>query len=342
MSTDMSKIETELIEHIRIVFKEELIRCPDLNTQWNLARFCRARNYDVKKVEKMLDHYFKWRKEKNIQAISAMPLDIFQPLIDVHETGLYGTTREGLPIVIERLGFTNVKELLKPEYDDIRENYMLRLYEGIFTIVLPIASQTISKRVDKLFIIYDVKNVNLPRIFDSKFQQFMKFMIATVQDYYPELLGKLIVVNASFLIKSAWTIVKPWLDKKTRKKIELYGDVPLQEIGKYVDINKLPEFLGGKNKTPLKDNHGPWKKHVDLAFQRKTFILEDRTPEFMYFYTEDEKKKAIRRIEMNNFYGTASEQKVKDEWYLETEENIVQEVRHVDVRMKIHYNSSQQ
>ena len=309
--------ETELIAYLREAFKVELELYPDSNTQWNLARFCRARNHDAKKTEKMLRNYFNWRRTKNIQAISAMPLDVFQPLIDAHETGLYGATRDGRPIVIERLGVSNVKVLLDPKYDSIREDYMLRLYEGIFTIVFPIASKTVGRRVDQLFIIYDVQGVNISKIFDAKFKKFMKFMIATVQDYYPEILGKLFIVNASLMIKSAWTVVRPWLDKKTRDKIELHSGVPLEALSKYVDVSSLPTFLGGQNTTPLKENSGPWKEHVDRAFQRKTFILEDRSPEFEYFYTEEEKQAALKRIEQGNFYsgGTGKEKPASNDGY---------------------------
>ena len=181
--------ENELIVRLREVFRTDLERCPDLDTHWNLSRFCRARNHDLKKVGKMLRNYFEWRKRKNIQVICAMPLDVFMPLNDVHETGLYGTTRDGMPIVIERLGFSDVNEILKPEYDSIREEYMLRLYEALFTIIFPIASKTANRRIDQLFVIYDLKNVSISKIIDEKFQQFMKFMISTVQDYYPERLG---------------------------------------------------------------------------------------------------------------------------------------------------------
>jgi len=42
-------------------------------------------------------------------------------------------------------------------------------------------------------------------------------------DYYPEIMGKLVIVNAPFIFTGVFAIIKGWLDEKTRRKISLLG-----------------------------------------------------------------------------------------------------------------------
>ena len=39
------------------------------------------------------------------------------------------------------------------------------------------------------------------------------------QDYYPESLGQLMIVNAPYLFSGVWATVKSFIDEVTRKKI---------------------------------------------------------------------------------------------------------------------------
>lgn len=66
------------------------------------------------------------------------------------------------------------------------------------------------------------------------------------------------IVNAPWTFSTVWAVVKGWVDEKTRSKIQILSGDPLPELLKYIDIEQLPEFLGGKNQTELTDDHGPW------------------------------------------------------------------------------------
>ena len=53
--------------------------------------------------------------------------------------------------------------------------------------------------------------------------QVIKFILRLSQDYYPEILGKMVIVNAPFFFQGIYSIIKGWFDEKTRKKISLFG-----------------------------------------------------------------------------------------------------------------------
>jgi len=85
-------------------------------------------------------------------------------------------------------------------------------------------------------------------------------------DYYPEIMGNLYIVNAPFLFAGIWTIIKSFIDEKTRAKIKIIGSGWQTTLLENVDKEKLPIFLGGTcmcggtKEAPLcmTSNAGPW------------------------------------------------------------------------------------
>lgn len=65
------------------------------------------------------------------------------------------------------------------------------------------------------------------------------------QDYYPETLGKLLVINAPSSFTIIWAVVKPWLAKETIAKIDILGTDYKDVLLTYVDAENLPSTLGG-------------------------------------------------------------------------------------------------
>ena len=46
-----------------------------------------------------------------------------------------------------------------------------------------------------------------------------KLLIDLLQKRFPENLGNLHILNAPFIFQACWTIIKPWIDKRTVKKV---------------------------------------------------------------------------------------------------------------------------
>jgi len=81
------------------------------------------------------------------------------------------------------------------------------------------------------------------------------------QNNYPDQLGMLYIVNSPWSFTAVWSIVKGWLDEKTRAKIHIVGGKPIKHLINYIDEDSIPDFLGGKNDTPLMNDHGPWNDY---------------------------------------------------------------------------------
>ena len=107
------------------------------------------------------------------------------------------------------------------------------------------------------------------------------------QDYYPETMGNLFIVNAPMLFSGIWKICKGFLDEVTRKKIKILGGTFLPTLLQHADEESIPSFLGGKCTCSeyeggcLRSYAGPWndfeltsagirdKKMVPIAYEEQ-------------------------------------------------------------------------
>jgi hypothetical protein len=81
------------------------------------------------------------------------------------------------------------------------------------------------------------------------------------QDYYPETMGRLLVINAPSSFTAIWTVVKPWLAKDTVGKIDILGGNYREVLIDVVGEENLPEGFGGKCKCVGGceiGSEGPW------------------------------------------------------------------------------------
>ncbi len=65
--------------------------------------------------------------------------------------------------------------------------------------------------------------------------------------YYPERLGYMLIVNAPWIFKPLWAMIKPWIDPNTVSKIRIFGYNDYQEeLKKLIDVKDIPKEYGGE------------------------------------------------------------------------------------------------
>jgi hypothetical protein len=81
------------------------------------------------------------------------------------------------------------------------------------------------------------------------------------QNYYPERLGKMYLINAPWGFSTVFSVVKGWLDPVTVEKIHVLGGGYQSELLKQIPAENLPTTFGGtcqcKGGGELSDE-GPW------------------------------------------------------------------------------------
>ena len=71
-------------------------------------------------------------------------------------------------------------------------------------------------------------------------------LLFILDNNFPELSGKVQIINAPYLFSTAWACIKNWLPPQTAEKINIVGSDYLKHIYAYVDAEHWPKSLGGK------------------------------------------------------------------------------------------------
>jgi CRAL/TRIO domain len=141
-------------------------------------------------------------------------------------------------------------------------------YENFLTERLPASSEIVGHPVETSCTILDLNNVSL-----RYFYQVKDYVLAASkigQDYYPECMGKFYIINAPYLFAGIWTVIKPWLDEVTVKKIQIMSTGHKEVLLKQIAAENLPAEFGGICKCEelggcAMSNAGPWNKASETA-----------------------------------------------------------------------------
>ena len=83
--------------------------------------------------------------------------------------------------------------------------------------------------------------------------------------YYPETLGKLVIVNAPSFFTMMFGMVKSFVNEKTRRNFFILGDDYREQLLELIDADQLPAFLGGSCRDCdnveggcMYSDKGPW------------------------------------------------------------------------------------
>ena len=90
---------------------------------------------------------------------------------------------------------------------------------------------------------------------------YVKQASAMSQNYYPERLGRLYLINAPWGFSTVFSVVKGWLDPITVEKIHVLGSGYQKELLGQVPAENLPVIFGGTCDCPggcALSDEGPW------------------------------------------------------------------------------------
>lgn len=132
-------------------------------------------------------------------------------------------------------------------------------YERLADPRLPACSRKSGQLLETCCTIMDLKGVGLTKA--GQVYAYIKQASALSQNYYPERLGRLYLINAPWGFAGVWGIVKGWLDPVTVQKIHILGGSYQKELLAQVPPESLPKEFGGICECPggckLSDM-GPW------------------------------------------------------------------------------------
>lgn len=294
---NIEALEEPLIARLRKDLGELLAEQPELNTAFHLRRFLHARDNDYKKAHAMLRDCLLFRKSKNMARIAAIDMNSerIRKFRDYYTAGHYGFDNEGRLLIIERVGFYDYKNMAKDFTIADIEDYIIQLQERILFIEMPILSELAGRRIDRVTLILDLKNLSLSKLLKPTFRQFISTAMRVTSDYYPEMMGKSIFINAPLGTQSMWSVIKLGLDAKTAAKFEITGDNGRKVLSKLLDFDKLPLEIGGKNTVSLQHGYGPYMDEIRRSYAAKRLFLGDRELEYKWFWTDEERESLAKQ-----------------------------------------------
>ena len=133
-------------------------------------------------------------------------------------------------------------------------------YEKLADPRLPACSRKAGKLLETCCSIMDLKGVGITRV--SSVYGYVKQASAISQNYYPERLGKLYLINAPWGFSSVFNVVKGFLDPVTVQKIHVLGSGYQSELLGQVPAENLPKDFGGKcecDRGCMFSDMGPWQ-----------------------------------------------------------------------------------
>jgi len=252
------------------VFNEGIIHEGDTigTDDQTLLRFLRARKFDVKLAKKMLKDCQEWRRTVEGVGIDELyrRIDPFdyperEAVFDCWPMWFHKTDKKGRPLNIHFFSGVDFPKLYKVCTPEKHWQTVLVNAESLPREILPAATRKAGKPVDTVFVIVDLKGFGLSQFWQMKTLARNSFQIS--QDYFPETMGQLAIVNAPSTFTMIWSIIKPWLSKETAEKVDILGSDYKDVLLNLVDADCLPSTLGGTCECPEyggchMNSPGPW------------------------------------------------------------------------------------
>lgn len=132
-------------------------------------------------------------------------------------------------------------------------------YEKMADPRLPACSRKSGYLLETSCTIMDLKGVGIAKA--TSVYGYLGAVSAISQNYYPERLGKMYIINAPWGFSGVFSVVKKFLDPVTSAKIHMLGSGYEKELLSHIPAENLPKQFGGKCDCPggcALSDAGPW------------------------------------------------------------------------------------
>ncbi|XP_010534807.1 PREDICTED: phosphatidylinositol/phosphatidylcholine transfer protein SFH9-like isoform X2 [Tarenaya hassleriana] len=209
------------------------------------VRFLKAREWNVQKAHRMLLDSLQWRKQNEIDKMLTkpiIPVDLYRAIRDTQLVGLSGYSKEGRPVIAVGVGLST--------YDKASSHIQMNEYRD--RVILPSASKKFGRPICTCLKILDMTGLKLSALSHIK----LMTAITTIDDLnFPEKTETYYIVNAPYIFSACWKTIKPLLQERTKRKIQVLKGCGREELLKVMDYESLPHFCkregsGSGRQTP--------------------------------------------------------------------------------------------
>ncbi|MCJ1325546.1 cytosolic factor, phosphatidylinositol/phosphatidylcholine transfer protein [Thelotrema lepadinum] len=268
--------------------------CKERLDTHTMLRFLRARKFDVQASKKMFLDCEKWRKEfgggvENL--VRTFDYKEKPQIFKYYPQYYHKTDKDGRPVYIEQIGGIDLTAMYKITTGDRMLQNLVVEYEKVADPRLPACSRKAGQLLETCCTIMDLKGVGISKA--PQVYGYLQNASGVSQNYYPERLGKLYVINAPWGFATVFSVIKGFLDPVTVKKIHVLGSGYEKELHAQIPKENLPKRFGGvctcaggcefEDPGPWKDPEFAkpawWEKPADGTIEHKPETVENMKSE---------------------------------------------------------------
>jgi hypothetical protein len=233
---------------------------------YELHRYLRARKWNVQHTIKSILEMIQWRIDNHADLILenetvSLRTDLLRRMTPNTN---HGYTKAHRPLYIDKSGLMQVDKILNQfTSEELIECHIYWL--EFYCQLARERSRQMGKHVESFAMICDLNGCKMDiRKLIPLFKQFAYID----NNYYPERLGQMFIVNPPGIFPAFWSLVKPWLDPVTKRKILVIkkGPETSTTLLQHIDSDQLPQEYGGSCHTcPTSPNCIPvydWSKDI--------------------------------------------------------------------------------
>ncbi|ORZ02705.1 CRAL-TRIO domain-containing protein [Syncephalastrum racemosum] len=284
-----------------------------------MLRYLRARKWDFEAAYWMLADTLRWRLYMRIDDITALGEVGLQDHLNQIRAGMgeqfmaqmrSGKATLGGPDKDSRgVAFLNVR--LHHKEDQPHEVIQI---VGLYLVET--ARLFCGHPMDTACIVFNLEKFTLANM-DL---ELLKFMITSLQNYYPETLGLILIHKAPWIFSTVWHMIVPLLDPVVASKIQFTQS--LSDFTKFIDISGVPVIISGDPNRKTKDEAStasPIMTTLDRTSKAYAAYEEEKvayTEETLAWakqpVEEDLERDALRRLARGRAYRLKRIQAEKD------------------------------
>ncbi|UJR19950.1 hypothetical protein I4U23_023082 [Adineta vaga] len=216
---------------------------------YELFRFLRARKWNISNTIKSLLEMIQWRIDNHVDSILYNPsvqqrMDHFRKCVP---SIYHGFTKVQRPIYMEKTGQIDIDETVNKFTNE--ELIQCHIYWLEYSCHLAREhSRQIRQHIESIACIYDLHGLKMEV---RKLLNTCKQCLYIDDNYYPERLGQLFVVNPPTIFPALWNLVKHFIDPVTKRKIMVLkkGNETTMTLLQHIDSDQLPCEYGGTCRT---------------------------------------------------------------------------------------------
>lgn len=198
-----------------------------------LAQFLRARHFNATDAMHMLSNALRWRNVVNIENyFKDTTKNMCLPSACFPMTVVSDPDQSKQPVIYGLIRLLDKKQAERTAFQNALISFLESCYFGD------------TYAVDEMAVILDFRDWSIRR---NAPYRLVKDGIQTLQDYYPERLARVFILNYPTTIRAAYTVISPIIDAGAKEKIVWIPDTdPSTTLLKYLPPTSIPTFLGGQ------------------------------------------------------------------------------------------------